>query len=59
MIRDNLFISSFFLKFSLIWRDDKLYLNPGTPTDKRFTDINSYGYLRISNDKVEPEIIYL
>lgn len=40
-------------------KDGKLYLNPGTPTDKRFTDINSYGYLRISKDKVEPEIIVL
>ena len=39
--------------------DGKLYLSPGTPTDKRFTDINSYGYLKISKDKVEPEIIYL
>ena len=45
--------------YNEVWRDGKLYLNPGTPTDKRFTDINSYGYLRISNDKVEPEIIYL
>ncbi|MFW9999667.1 MAG: metallophosphoesterase family protein [Candidatus Hodarchaeota archaeon] len=39
--------------------DGKLYISPGTPTDKRFTDINSYGYLKISKDKVDPEIIYL
>lgn len=39
--------------------DGKLYLSPGTPTDKRFTDINSYGYLKISRDKVEPNIVYL
>ena len=45
--------------YNEVWRDGKLYLNPGTPTDKRFTDINSYGYLRISKNKVEPEIIYL
>lgn len=45
--------------YNEIWRDGKLYLNPGTPTDKKFTDINSYGFLRISKDKVEPEIIYL
>ncbi len=45
--------------YNEIWRDGKLYLNPGTPTDKRFTDINSYAYLRISKDKVEPEIIEL
>jgi len=41
------------------WRDGKLYLNPGTPTDRKFTDINSYGYLRISKDKVDPKIVYL
>jgi len=45
--------------YNEIWRDGKLYLNPGTPTDKRFTDINSYGYLRISKDNVDPEIIEL
>ncbi|MFX1392900.1 MAG: metallophosphoesterase family protein [Promethearchaeota archaeon] len=45
--------------YNEIWRDGKLYLNPGTPTDKKFTDINSYGYLRISKDKVEPKIVYL
>lgn len=41
------------------WRDGKLYLCPGTPTDKIFTDINSYGFLKISKEKVVPEIIYL
>ncbi|MFX1275509.1 MAG: metallophosphoesterase family protein [Promethearchaeota archaeon] len=45
--------------YNEIWKDGKLYLNPGTPSDKRFTDINSYGYLRISKEKVEPEIIEL
>ena len=40
-------------------RDGKLYLSPGTPTDKRFTNINSYGYLKISQEKVEPKIVYL
>ncbi|MFX0070826.1 MAG: metallophosphoesterase family protein [Candidatus Hermodarchaeota archaeon] len=45
--------------YNEVWRDGKLYLNPGTPTDKKFTDINSYGYLKISKEKVEPEIIYL
>lgn len=45
--------------YNEFWRDGKLYLNPGTPTDKTFTDINSYGYLRISKDKVEPKIVYL
>lgn len=42
-----------------IWGDGKLYLCPGTPTDKRFTDINSYGFLYVSKDKVEPKIVYL
>jgi putative phosphoesterase len=41
------------------WRDGKLYINPGTPTDRVFTDVNSYGYLRISKDKIEPEIIHI
>lgn len=41
------------------WSDGKLYLSPGTPTDKIFTKINSYGYLKISKGKIEPEIIYL
>ena len=45
--------------FNETWRDGKLYINPGTPTDKRFTDINSYGYLKISQEEVEPKIIYL
>ena len=45
--------------FNERWRDGKLYISPGTPTDKRFTDVNSYGYLNISQEKVEPKIIYL
>lgn len=40
-------------------RDGKLYISPGTPTDKKFTNVNSYGYLNISQEKVEPKIIYL
>ncbi|MFX1389800.1 MAG: metallophosphoesterase family protein [Promethearchaeota archaeon] len=40
-------------------KDGKLYINPGSPTDKRFTDINSYAYIKISQDKVEPEIIVI
>jgi putative phosphoesterase len=40
---------------------DILFLNPGTttPIDNKFTVISSYGYLRISKEKVEPEIKYL
>ena len=41
------------------WRDGKLYISPGTPTDRVFTDVNSYGYLRIARDTIEAEIIYL
>jgi len=42
-------------------RNGILFFNPGTttPIDNKFTVISSYGYLRISNEKVEPEIIYL
>ncbi|MHA2280779.1 MAG: metallophosphoesterase family protein [Promethearchaeota archaeon] len=45
--------------FSEKWEDGKFYICPGTPTDKVFTDVNSYGFLRISKEKIEPEIIYL
>lgn len=41
------------------WTDGKWYICPGTPTDKIFTSVNSYGFLRISKEKIEPEIIYL
>ena len=42
-------------------KDGKLYLNPGTctPIDGRLTVESSYGFLKISKDKVEPEIVYL
>jgi putative phosphoesterase len=40
-------------------KDRKLYISPGSPTDKKFTNINSYGYLKITQDKVEPEIIVI
>ncbi|MFO8019783.1 MAG: metallophosphoesterase family protein [Promethearchaeia archaeon] len=40
-------------------KDGRLYLSPGTPSDKRFTDINSYGYLKISKDKIDPTIIQI
>ena len=38
-----------------------LFLNPGTstPIDNKFTTITSYGFLKISKEKIEPEIIYL
>ena len=45
--------------YNEVWRDGKLYLNPGTPTDRTFTDVNSYGFLKISQESVTPEIVYL
>jgi len=40
-------------------KGEKYYFNPGTPTDKRFTDINSYGILELSADLVDFKIIRL
>lgn len=37
--------------------DGVLYLNPGTPTDKRFADINTYGILTLSKENIRFEII--
>ncbi|MHA1724527.1 MAG: metallophosphoesterase family protein [Promethearchaeota archaeon] len=45
--------------YNVKWRDGKWYLNPGTPTDKRFTDINSYAFLHLTRTDVNLEIIYL
>ncbi|MFW9895596.1 MAG: metallophosphoesterase family protein [Candidatus Thorarchaeota archaeon] len=45
--------------FAEKWMDGKWYISPGTPTDKIFTNVNSYGLLKISKEKIEPEIIYL
>ena len=38
-----------------------LFFNPGTtsPIDNKFTIVSSYGYLKISREKIEPQIIYL
>ncbi|MGD0335776.1 MAG: YfcE family phosphodiesterase [Candidatus Omnitrophota bacterium] len=37
-------------------RNGVLYFNPGSPTDKVFTQYNSYGIIEI-NDKIEAKII--
>jgi putative phosphoesterase len=39
------------------WRDGKLYISPGIPKARRSTDVSSYGYIKISQEKVEPKII--
>jgi putative phosphoesterase len=38
-----------------------LFFNPGTttPIDNKFTVVSSYGYLKISREKIESQIIYL
>ena len=40
--------------------DGILFFNPGTttPIDNKFTVVSSYGFLHISKDKIQPEIIY-
>jgi putative phosphoesterase len=39
------------------WDDEIFFFNPGSPTDKFFTDKNTIGYLYIDGDKVWGEII--
>lgn len=39
--------------------DNILFLNPGSPTDRMFTSINSISILNIENGKVDAEIIVL
>lgn len=39
------------------WKDGKLYLNPGTPTDQKFTDINSYAFLKLTKENIDFEVI--
>ena len=41
------------------WRDGKLYISPGIPKARKITDVSSYGYLKISQEIVEPKIIYI
>lgn len=45
--------------FNEKWTDGKYYISPGTPTDKIFTNINSYAFLRISKENIEAKIIYM
>jgi putative phosphoesterase len=41
--------------------DGILFFSPGTtsPIDNKFTVVSSYGYLKITEGKIEPEIIHL
>ncbi|MCX7720396.1 MAG: metallophosphoesterase [Dictyoglomus thermophilum] len=39
------------------WEDNIFFFNPGSPTDKFFTDKNTIGYLYVDKDKVWGEII--
>jgi len=41
------------------WRKGVLLLNPGTPTDLRFSDRRSYVVLTIENGEMKPEIVWL
>jgi putative phosphoesterase len=38
-----------------------LFFNPGTttPIDNKFTIVSSYGFLKISEREIKPEIVYL
>lgn len=38
-------------------KDGILFFNPGSPTDKVFAAVNSYGILEIANGKIEGRII--
>jgi hypothetical protein len=39
--------------------NDVLYFNPGSPTDKVFTSVNSYGLLKIEEGEVKGEIFFI
>ncbi|MBY9007228.1 MAG: metallophosphoesterase [Candidatus Lokiarchaeota archaeon] len=40
-------------------RNGKYYFNPGAPTDRKFTNLNSYAYLKLTKDKIDFQIIYI
>lgn len=39
-------------------KDGTLYFNPGTPTDKRFAKVNTYGYITLTSDSFKTEIVH-
>lgn len=40
-------------------QDGILFFNPGSPTDKIFASVNSYGILEVADEKIEGKIIKL
>jgi len=40
-------------------RDNILFFNPGSPTDKIFSPYNSYGILEVSDNNIQGKIIKL
>ncbi len=41
------------------WTEGVLFLNPGSPTDKRFSPTNSFALLNVEEKKLEGKIIHL
>jgi putative phosphoesterase len=39
-------------------KDGILFFNPGSPTDRRFAKVNTFGLLEIT-DRLEPRLVYL
>lgn len=44
-------------KATIEWEEGILFFNPGSPTDKFFTDKNTFGYIYVDGDKVWGEIV--
>lgn len=44
-------------KAMMEWENNILFFNPGSPTDKFFTDKNTVGYLYVDKDKIWGEIV--
>ncbi len=40
-------------------REGRYYFNPGTPIDKRFTNLNSYAFLTLTKNKINFQIVYI
>jgi putative phosphoesterase len=42
----------------ILRKDGVLFFNPGSPTDRKFTETNAVGFLELT-DRIEPRILYL